>query len=233
MKNNIIIACDFNNKQELTTFLNNFKSEKLFLKLGMELIYSEGLEIINELKQQGHQIFLDLKLHDIPVTVKKALQSLSQYQIDMLTIHLASGKEALQLTSILAKQHNIKLLGVTVLTSLDNSDLQEMFLSDTLTSEALVLNFAKLAVDANYYGVICSPLEAQQIKAQYPQLKTITPGIQLSTTQTDQKRVASPAIAREYQADYLVVGRAITTASDPYQTYHQIYEEFNQERKIK
>ncbi|ELL44551.1 orotidine-5'-phosphate decarboxylase [Spiroplasma melliferum] len=218
----IFIACDFNTEEQLWTFLNKFPSQRLFLKIGMELIYAVGFEIINKLKQQGHIIFLDLKLNDIPITVEKALKALKQYQVDFVTIHLTSGEKTLELAHKVVQNTSIKLLGVTVLTSLDNADLQTLFLSSTLTTEQLVQNLAKLAVVNNFYGVICSPWEAKMIKTQFPSLKTITPGIQLIAQQTDQKRVATPILAKELGADYLVIGRAITMAAEPAIVYQQI-----------
>ncbi|RUO86571.1 orotidine-5'-phosphate decarboxylase [Spiroplasma endosymbiont of Megaselia nigra] len=218
----IFIACDFNTEEQLWTFLNKFPPQSLFLKVGMELIYAVGFEIINKLKQHGHIVFLDLKLNDIPITVEKALQALKQYQVDFVTIHLTSGEKTLELAHQVVQDTSIKLLGVTVLTSLDNDDLQTLFLSSTLTTERLVQNLAKLAVGNHFYGVICSPWEAKMIKTQFPSLQTITPGIQLVTKQTDQKRVATPVLAKELGDDYLVIGRAITSAADPVAVYQQI-----------
>ncbi|ATZ16129.1 orotidine-5'-phosphate decarboxylase [Entomoplasma freundtii] len=224
----VIIACDFQSKIELNNFLAKFPpSEKLFLKLGMELVYGVGFEIIQELKNRGHAIFLDLKLHDIPVTMLKALHSLNQYKVDFLTIHLAAGQKSLDLLAQEAPNLAMKLLGVSVLTSLDDQDVQTLFQNPALSSNGLALNLAGLAARSNLYGLICSPREAKVIKSTYPKLKLITPGIQMGTNQqSDQKRVATPRQAAEWGSDFLVVGRLITQSLDPYQTYKTIIKEF-------
>ncbi|AOX44021.1 orotidine-5'-phosphate decarboxylase [Spiroplasma sp. NBRC 100390] len=220
--NKVFIACDFNSREQLEGFLAKFPQQQLALKVGMELIYAVGFEIISDLKEQGHTIFLDLKLNDIPVTVEKALNALKQYQVDFVTIHLTSGQKTLELAYNIVQDTNIKLLGVTVLTSLDNMDIQEMFLSSTLTTNKLVKNLARMAVDNHFYGVICAPSEVTLIKQYFPNLKTVTPGIQLTLNQTDQKRIATPLAAKRLGVDYLVVGRAITMASDPFAVYQEI-----------
>ncbi|AGM24834.1 orotidine-5'-phosphate decarboxylase [Spiroplasma chrysopicola] len=230
--NKIIIACDFNSRQQLMTFLDKFPPKPLFLKLGMELIYGIGFEIINELKKAGHQIFLDLKLHDIPITIHKALIALNQYQVDFLTIHLTSGRQALEKAQEISKSTGTKLLGVTVLTSLDDEDLQEIFGCQTLTSEQLVMNLASLAVEYDFYGVICSPHEVQMIKRTYHQLKTITPGIQMRGQETDQKRTTTVKATQQLGADYLVVGRAITLADNPYQVYQEMTAQFLEKERV-
>ncbi|WHQ36381.1 orotidine-5'-phosphate decarboxylase [Spiroplasma sp. SV19] len=230
--NKVFIACDFNSREQLTAFLAKFPPQPLALKLGMELIYAIGFEIISELKQQGHTIFLDLKLNDIPITVEKALTALKHYQVDFVTIHLTSGQKTLQLAHRIVQNTNIKLLGVTVLTSLDNMDVQEMFLSSTLTTNELVKNLAKMAANNCFYGVICAPSEVTVIKQHFPNLKTVTPGIQLTSDQTDQKRVATPLTAKKLGADYLVVGRAITMAVDPVAAYQEILTIFTKGAEI-
>lgn len=224
----VIIACDFNNRDELFNFLERFpRQEKLFLKLGMEIIYTLGFGIINELKNLGHAIFLDLKLHDIPVTLVKTLQTLDRYEIDFLTIHLTSGNESLKLLSQVIPNLSMELLGVSVLTSLDNNDLQMMFQNPELSSTSLVLNLAKMAAQNNWFGIICSPQETAVVKKNYPNLKLVTPGIQLTTSlETDQKRVATPSQAREWGSDYLVVGRIITQDQNPFVIYQKVLNEF-------
>ncbi|WP_425379527.1 orotidine-5'-phosphate decarboxylase [Spiroplasma endosymbiont of Stenodema calcarata] len=224
--NKFFIACDFHSRKELEDFLAKFPPQQLALKVGMELIYAVGFEIIMELKQRGHIVFLDLKLNDIPVTVAKALNALKQYEVDFVTVHLKSGQKTLEYAHKIVEDTKIKLLGVTVLTSLDNSDIQELFLSSTLTTDQLVKNLASFAANNQFYGVICAPLEAALIKKYFPNLKTVTPGIKLTSKETDQKRVATPLDAKRLGADYLVVGRAITLAPDPNAVYQQIIANF-------
>ncbi len=217
----IIIACDFKNKQELFQFLRKFENESLFLKIGMQLIYSCGFEIIKELKEAGHKIFLDLKLHDIPITVFKALKSLSKYNVDFVTIHALGGKKMMIEASKAVAGTSTKLLAVTILTSMDKDDLQDINVSKETNEQ--INDLMLLAKKSNIAGIICSGYEAKMGKSLG--LITITPGIRLlDKNNHDQKRVMTPELAISNGADYLVIGRTITESPNPFQTYQEINE---------
>lgn len=215
----IMIALDFSSKQEALEFLSNFGDEKLFVKIGMELFYKEGPSFIEEVKAMGHNIFLDLKLYDIPNTVTKAVHSIGSLGVDMLTVHTSGGYEMLEKANDAAKQYNLNLLGVTVLTSQDVSELPKT----DYNLEQIINDLASKANKAGLYGIICSAKDIPTITIEDNKLNYITPGIRLAgDSADDQKRVMTPDTAIENGADFLVVGRSITASNEPYQTYKQV-----------
>lgn len=230
MSKDVIIACDFSNKKEFIDFLDLFQQEKPFLKIGMELFYAEGSEIVKEAKKRGHKIFLDLKLHDIPNTVKKALSVLSALDVDLTNIH-ASGTIAMMEAALegftKADGTGGKLIAVTQLTSTSEERMQkDLFISHTL--EETVLHYGKNAKQAGLAGIVCSPWEAKGIKEVCGNdFLTITPGVRFADGDAgDQVRIATPAKARELGADYIVVGRPITQAENPVVAYRKCMNEF-------
>ena len=227
MKNSLIIALDFANKQEVLEFLQPFNGESLFLKVGMELFYQEGPAIIAELKASDHRIFLDLKLHDIPNTVNKAMKGLARLGCDLVNVHAAGGKEmmisaleGLEAGTLSGKKRP-QCIAVTQLTSTSQLQMQQEQLIPVTIDES-VFHYAFLAQQAGLDGVVCSTLEAKQIQsAMGPNFLTVTPGIRLQMDNVqDQKRVATPEIARANGVSAIVVGRPITKAIDPVQSYH-------------
>ena len=230
MGKDVIIACDFNGKEQLYAFLDNFKEEKLFLKVGMELFYASGVEIVKEIKARGHKIFLDLKLHDIPNTVKKSMAVLSNLDVDMVNLHAAGGsimmKGALEgLTR--ADGTRPLLIAVTQLTSTSQELMTDEILIDKPIDQ-VVMSYAENAKNSGLDGVVCSPLEAGKVKGVCGNsFLTVTPGIRLAGDAVgDQKRVTTPKMAKELGSDYIVVGRSITGASDPVSAYRKCVEEF-------
>ena len=222
----VIIACDFESKDKLYSFLDNFKDEKPFLKLGMQIIYKEGFEIIKDLKDKGHKIFLDLKLHDIPVTVYKGLKSLVDYNVDFITIHSSGGSEMLKMAQEAVEGSSTKLLAVTVLTSLDEKNLREMNVEVSVSKQVETL--MEMTSNGSIYGVVCSPFEAN-IASKYG-LAAVTPGIRLeSNSKDDQKRIATPEWAVNNGASFIVVGRSITNSDNPLETYQMINERIQNE----
>ena len=226
----VIIACDFKDKQETLNFLNKFANEQLYLKIGMELFYSEGPEIVREIKKKGHKIFLDLKLHDIPNTVEKAMKSLANLDVDMTNVH-ASGTIKMMEAGLrgLTKEDGTRplLIAVTQLTSTS----QEAMENDLLIKENIedvVMHYAENAKKAGLNGVVCSPLEVQAVKNRCgKEFLTITPGIRFSTdSKDDQSRITTPAKAKELGSDYIVVGRPITKAENPVEAYRKCVEDF-------
>jgi orotidine-5'-phosphate decarboxylase len=226
MKNSLIIALDFSTKEEVFQFLQPFEGESLFLKVGMELFYQEGPAIIDELKTRNHHIFLDLKLHDIPNTVNKAMRGLARLGCDLVNVHAAGGKE--MMTSALegldagtqAGKKRPYCIAVTQLTSTSQKQMQNEQLIP-LSIEESVLHYAKLANQAGLDGVVCSTLEANKIRcALGSAFLTVTPGIRLQTDDVqDQKRVATPEVAKSFGVSAIVVGRPITQAKDPVRSY--------------
>ena len=226
----VIIACDFKDKEETLNFLNKFENEKLYLKIGMELFYSEGPEIVREIKKRGHNIFLDLKLHDIPNTVEKAMKSLANLDVDMTNVH-ASGTIKMMEAGLrgLTKEDGTRpiLIAVTQLTSTS----QEAMENDLLIKENIedvVMHYAENAKKAGLNGVVCSPLEVQAVKNRCgKEFLTITPGIRFSIdSKDDQSRITTPAKAKELGSDYIVVGRPITKAENPVEAYRKCVEDF-------
>ena len=232
MSKDVIIACDFNSKADLMTFLDKFENEdrKPFLKVGMELFYAEGPAIVKEIKARGHKIFLDLKLHDIPNTVKKAMAVLSALDVDICKLH-AAGTAAMMEAALegLTRADGTRplLIAVTQLTSTSEERMQKDLLIDRPLDE-VVMHYAKNAKDAGLDGVVCSPLEAGKVKAVCGDaFLTVTPGVRFADGEVgDQVRVTTPAKARELGSDYIVVGRPITQAADPVQAYHRCIREF-------
>ena len=232
MSKDVIIACDFNSKADLMTFLDKFENEdrKPFFKVGMELFYAEGPAIVKEIKARGHKIFLDLKLHDIPNTVKKAMAVLSALDVDICNLH-AAGTAAMMEAALegLTRADGTRplLIAVTQLTSTSEERMQKDLLIDRPLDE-VVMHYAKNAKDAGLDGVVCSPLEAGKVKAVCGDaFLTVTPGVRFADGEVgDQVRVTTPAKARELGSDYIVVGRPITQAADPVQAYHRCIREF-------
>ena len=228
----ICIALDFQTKNEVENFLDQFGNEQLYVKVGMELFYGEGIEIIKMIKEMGHNIFLDLKLHDIPNTVKSAMKQLAKLEVDMVNVH-ASGSIAMMKAAIEGLEAGKTgdkrplCIAVTCLTSLDQEVLDnELLINDTL--ENVVLKWATNAKEAGLDGVVCSPLESKVIHDNLGmEFITVTPGIRLADDSVnDQKRVTTPAMARELTSSYIVVGRTITGSADPYATYKKVYQDF-------
>ena len=230
MGRDVIIACDFASKEETFAFLDRFTGRKPFVKIGMELFYAEGPEIVREIKKRGHKIFLDLKLHDIPTTVKKAMAVLSGLDVDIVNLH-ASGTKAMMSAALegLTRPDGTRplLIAVTQLTSTD----QESMENDLLIYKPIdqvVMHYAKCAADAGLDGVVCSPLEAEKVhEVCGRQFLTVTPGVRFADSDKgDQKRVMTPAAAKEIGSDYIVVGRPITKAEDPVAAYERCLREF-------
>lgn len=227
----LIIAMDFPSKEKADEFLVNFKGQKLFLKIGMELFYKEGPQIVKEYKKLGHKIFLDLKLHDIPNTVKSATKSLINLDVDMINFHISGGfnmlKEANEV--IINSNKNIIALGVTMLTSNDENIMhKEIKIDNNLSLNDVILSYANLAKNAGLQGIVCSALEVPKIKENLgDNFVTVTPGIRPKSSQSDdQKRVVSPSDARNLGSDYIVVGRPITKSENPLDAYRKIKKEF-------
>ncbi len=227
----LIIAMDFPSKEKADEFLVNFKGQKLFLKIGMELFYKEGPQIVKEYKKLGHKIFLDLKLHDIPNTVKSATKSLIDLDVDMINFHISGGfnmlKEANEV--IINSNKNIIALGVTMLTSNDENIMhKEIKIDNNLSLNDVILSYANLAKNAGLQGIVCSALEVPKIKENLGEnFVTVTPGIRPKSSQSDdQKRVVSPSDARNLGSDYIVVGRPITKSENPLDAYRKIKKEF-------
>ncbi len=230
MGKDVIIACDFSNKQKVFDFLDNFTEEKPYVKIGMELFYGAGPEIVKGIKERGHKIFLDLKLHDIPNTVKKAMSVLSAMDVDMCNLH-AAGTIAMMEAAIegLTRPDGTRplLIAVTQLTSTS----QERMENDLLINEPIdkvVMHYANNAKLAGLDGVVCSPLEAGKVKeACGKEFITVTPGVRFADGEVgDQVRVTTPAKAKEIGSDYIVVGRPITEAADPVAAYRRCVAEF-------
>ena len=226
----VIIACDFKDKEETLNFLNKFEDEKLYLKIGMELFYSEGPEIVREIKKRGHKIFLDLKLHDIPNTVEKAMKSLANLNVDMTNVH-ASGTIKMMEAGLrgLTKEDGTRplLIAVTQLTSTSQEVMeQDLLIKENI--EDVVMHYAENSKKAGLDGVVCSPLEVQAVKRKCGKdFLTITPGIRFSTdSKDDQSRITTPAKAKELGSDYIVVGRSITKAENPQEAYRKCVEDF-------
>lgn len=226
MNNSLIIALDFASKDEVHSFLKGFNGESLFLKVGMELFYKEGPSIIQELKEQNHQIFLDLKLHDIPNTVGSAMKNIASLGVDLVNVHAAGGinmmaraVEGLE-AGTPSGMKRAKCIGVTQLTSTSEESMQKEQLIQFPLQES-VLHYAAITKEAGLDGVVCSTLEAGAIRDRLGEsFLTVTPGIRLKTDEVqDQVRVATPKIARENGVSAIVVGRSITRAENPYESY--------------
>ena len=230
MGKDVIIACDFDSAEKTFAFLDKFTGRKPFVKIGMELYYAEGPEIVREIKRRGHKIFLDLKLHDIPNTVKKAMAVLSRLDVDMTNLHAAGTKRMMKdAIEGLTRPDGTRplLIAVTQLTSTD----QESMENDLLIKEPIdqvVMHYASCAKEAGLDGVVCSPLEAGKVHDRCgSDFVTVTPGVRFADGDIgDQKRVMTPAEAKKIGSDYIVVGRPITAAADPVAAYERCCEEF-------
>lgn len=230
MGKDVIIACDFSSAEKTFEFLDKFTDKKPFVKIGMELYYAEGPEIVKEIKKRGHKIFLDLKLHDIPTTVKKAMHVLSSLDVDICNLH-ASGTKKMMEAAIegLTRDDGTRplLIAVTQLTSTD----QESMENDLLIREPIdkvVMHYASNAKEAGLDGVVCSPLEAGKVHDICGKgFLTVTPGVRFADGDVgDQKRITTPEKAKEIGSDYIVVGRPITAADDPVAAYNRCIKEF-------
>lgn len=228
MENNVIIALDFASKEEMFDFLTPFREFKPYVKVGMEMFYKEGPEVVRELKKQGFHIFLDLKLCDIPNTVKMAMAKLGSLGVDIINLHAFGGIEMMKAAraglDMTEEGKKTKLIAVTVLTSVNDDVLKNELLIDHEVQN-VVRKYAENAKAAGLDGVVCSALEAKIIKEMG--LISVTPGIRLlGDSKDDQKRVATPSLAKELGATYIVVGRSITKSDDPVKAYLKCVEEF-------
>lgn len=225
----VIIACDFSSKEETLKFLDQFKEEKPFVKIGMELFYAEGGEIVKEIKKRGHKIFLDLKLCDIPNTVYKAMKNIAALGVDMTNVHAFGSIEMMKAAKKAINEVNpeTKLIAVTVLTSSDQNVLDNELMIDGNIND-VILKYASNTKEAGLDGVVCSPLESKIIKEKCDEdFLTVTPGIRFADdAKGDQKRVTTPAMAKEIGSSYIVVGRSITGAKDPVEAYRRCVREF-------
>ncbi len=230
MAKDVIIACDFGSAEQTFAFLDRFTEEKPFVKIGMELFYAEGPQIVREIKRRGHKIFLDLKLHDIPNTVKKAMRSLSALDADIVNLH-AAGTRAMMEAALegLTREDGTRplLIAVTQLTSTDQAAMERELLIEKPIDE-VVMAYAGNAARAGLDGVVCSPLEAGKVHERCGEgFLTVTPGVRFAEGEKgDQKRVTTPAQARELGSDYIVVGRPITQSGDPVAAYRRCVKEF-------
>ena len=230
MAKDVIIACDFANAEEVMKFLDLFTEEKPFVKIGMELFYGAGPDIVREIKKRGHKIFLDLKLHDIPNTVKKSMKVLRQLDVDMVNVH-AAGTTAMMQAALegLTREDGSRplLIAVTQLTSTDQKAMEEDLLIHEPIAE-VVMHYALRAKEAGLDGVVCSPLEAEKVHTSCGEsFLTVTPGVRFADGEKgDQKRVMTPLEARKIGSDYIVVGRPITQAADPVAAYRRCVREF-------
>lgn len=230
MGKDVIVACDFSSAEQVFHFLDKFTEQKPFVKIGMELYYAEGPEIVRQIKARGHKIFLDLKLHDIPNTVKKAMAVLSGLDVDMCNVHAAGTSNMMKaaLEGLTRPDGSRPLLiAVTQLTSTDEDSMRRELLIDQPLDQ-VVMSYAKTAMESGLDGVVCSPLEAGKVhEACGASFVTVTPGVRFADGDVgDQKRVTTPARARELGSDYIVVGRPITAAADPVAAYKRCVEEF-------
>ncbi|MBQ8086839.1 MAG: orotidine-5'-phosphate decarboxylase [Clostridia bacterium] len=230
MGRDVIVACDFASAKETLEFLDSFTDRKPFVKVGMELYYAEGPEIVRQLKARGHKIFLDLKLHDIPNTVKKAMSVLSKLDVDITNLH-AAGTDAMMRAALegLTRPDGTRplLIAVTQLTSTDQISMErDLLIREPI--EQVVMHYAQVAKGAGLDGVVCSPLEAERVhNVCGKSFLTVTPGVRFADgDKGDQKRVMTPAQAREIGSDYIVVGRPITAAADPVTAYQRCVNEF-------
>ena len=230
MGKDVIVACDFDSKEKTLAFLDKFTGRKPFVKIGMELYYAEGPQIVKEIKARGHKIFLDLKLHDIPNTVKKSMAVLSRLDVDMCNLHAAGTVRMMQAAiEGLTREDGTRplLIAVTQLTSTDEESMKEDLWIEKPLDE-VVMHYAENAKKAGLDGVVCSPLEAGKVHARCGEkFLTVTPGVRFADgDKGDQKRVTTPEEAKKIGSDYIVVGRPITAAEDPVAAYERCVKEF-------
>ena len=226
MNRDVIIACDFKAKADTLAFLDQFQEEKPFVKIGMELFYGEGPDIVRAIKDRGHKIFLDLKLHDIPNTVKKAMQNLARLGVDMTNVH-AAGTIDMMRAAQEGLGEDALLIAVTQLTSTTEERMQRELLINAPIADT-VAHYARNAKEAGLRGVVCSPLEAALVKnACGRDFITVTPGIRFADGDVgDQKRIMTPALARETGTEFIVVGGPITQAADAVAAYRRVCKDF-------
>ena len=230
MGKDVIVACDFSSAQAVYGFLDKFTGRKPFVKIGMELFYAEGPDIVRQIKARGHKIFLDLKLHDIPNTVKKAMAVLSGLDVDIVNLH-AAGTSAMMEAALegLTRPDGTRplLIAVTQLTSTDQQSMERDLLIHEPMAE-VVMHYAETAKRAGLDGVVCSPMEAKAVHDRCGRdFLTVTPGVRFADgDKGDQKRVMTPAEAKKIGSDYIVVGRPITAAADPVAAYERCLAEF-------
>ena len=230
MGKDVIVACDFASAAETFAFLDQFERKKPFVKIGMELFYAEGPQIVRQIKSRGHKVFLDLKLHDIPNTVKKAMAVLSKLDVDIVNLH-AAGTTAMMTAALegLTRPDGTRplLIAVTQLTSTDQESMERDLLIHAPIDE-VVMHYALTAKNAGLDGVVCSPLEASKVHEKCGAgFLTVTPGVRFAdSAKGDQKRVMTPAEAKTAGSDYIVVGRPITAAGDPVAAYERCLREF-------
>ena len=231
MKRDVIIACDFPGMKETLSFLDHFEGEKPYLKIGMELYYAAGPEIVREIKRRGHKIFLDLKLHDIPNTVKSAMKVLKDLNVDMTNLHAGGGismmEAALEGLTPACGERQTKLIAVTMLTSLTNEAMNGELLIPGTVPET-VMHYAANAKQAGLDGIVCSPLESPIVHEKIaPDFITVTPGVRFAGGDVgDQKRVTTPAKAKELGSNFIVVGRPITKAENPVEAWQLCMKDF-------
>ena len=230
MGKDVIIACDFDSAEKVFAFLDKFTGRKPFVKIGMELYYAEGPSIVREIKKRGHKIFLDLKLHDIPNTVKKSMAVLSRLDVDMTNLHAAgTGRMMEAAIEGLTREDGTRplLIAVTQLTSTDEETMKKDLLIDAPIAD-VVMHYAENAKNSGLDGVVCSPLEAGKVHERCGEkFLTVTPGVRFADGDIgDQKRVMTPAEAKKIGSDYIVVGRPITGAEDPVAAYRRCVAEF-------
>ncbi|MDF9866658.1 orotidine-5'-phosphate decarboxylase [Bacilli bacterium PM5-3] len=225
MNRDVIIALDFDNKEEVIDLLNKLNQE-VYVKVGMELFYSEGLQIIKIIKDLNHKVFLDLKVHDIPNTAAGAMRSLKKLDVDIVNVHCAGGIKMMKEAKEIFKGTNTLVIGVTQLTSTSQEVLENELLIDKNIDD-VVLEYAKNAKKAGLDGVVCSPLEAKSIHEEVgSDFKTVCPGIRYASGSDDQVRITTPEKARDLTCDYIVVGRPITKSENPAKMYQKIKKEF-------
>lgn len=230
MQRDVIVACDFASRKECLSFLDKFTDVKPFVKIGMELFYAAGADMVREIKKRGHKIFLDLKLCDIPNTVKKSMRVLSSLDVDMCNLHAFGTKEMMKAAiEGLTREDGTRpiLIAVTQLTSTSEERMRDELLIDRPIDE-VVMHYAKNALDAGLDGVVCSPLEAEKVhKVCGKDFLTVTPGIRFAGSEVgDQVRVTTPERAKEIGSDFIVVGRPITSSDDPVEAYKRAVREF-------
>ena len=235
MGKDVIVACDFASREQTMAFLDRFSGRKPFVKIGMELFYAEGPQMVREIRKRGHRIFLDLKLHDIPNTVRKAMSVLRDLDVDITNLH-AAGTVAMMEAALegLTRPDGSRplLIAVTQLTSTDQAAMErDLWIEKPL--DQVVMHYAENARKAGLDGVVCSPLEAEKVHAACGRdFLTVTPGIRFADAAADdQKRIMTPAEAKRIGSDYIVVGRPITAAADPVEAWERCVREFTDEAK--